>query len=501
MKRRERFFALMLGLLLTVGCAKPAGDGPSSSAPSASEPSAQEGPQSFALAYSREDTLNPYSAQTEANLNLAGLLFDSLTVIDDRFSPVCSLAAEVQFSDATHLVARLREGACFSDGTAVTGADVVFSFQLAKASANYKALLTHVTAVSLDRKSGALTFTLSATDPNGTACLSFPVIQKASATSAAGEAPLGGGLYRLKNENGTATLERNPYCGKTAKYTTVLLHHLPNAERMYYGLKSGNITYYYDDLESGQIPRVSGASAAVNMNALVYLGVNSGREGLADARVRQALSRLIDRKALAASACSGWAVAASAPFHPAWAPMQELKSAVSGRDLSGAVELLEAAGYGTTSRELKTLSVELIYSTSSGSRSAAAEQIRSELEGAGIRVTVTPLDYAEYKNRLAAGKYDLYIGEIRLTATMDLTPLLGAGGAAAFGVKTDGAGATAYRQYCEGAQSLEEFVAAFGEDLPYIPLCWRSGFAAFDRRLSTVTPHGFSPFYGMESWK
>jgi hypothetical protein len=47
---------------------------------------------------------------------------------------------------------------------------------------------------------------------------------------------------------------------------------------------------------------------------------------------------------------------------------------------------------------------------------------------------------------------------------------------------------------------LQEFVTAFGEDMPYIPLCWRCGFAAYDRRLDTVTPHGYAPYFGLADW-
>lgn len=76
---------------------------------------------------------------------------------------------------------------------------------------------------------------------------------------------------------------------------------------MYYGLTSGNITYYFNDLSSGVLPRVTGASAAVDMNALLYLGVNSASAGVSNAAVRQAISGLIDRKSLVESAFSGWA--------------------------------------------------------------------------------------------------------------------------------------------------------------------------------------------------
>ena len=103
------------------------------------------------MAYSRDDTLNPFSAATEANLNLAGLLYDSLTVIDDSFTAVPSLAASVTQTDQTHLEAVLHDGAVFSDGSPVTAEDVTASFRQARAGTNYRALLANVTAADTDR--------------------------------------------------------------------------------------------------------------------------------------------------------------------------------------------------------------------------------------------------------------------------------------------------------------------------------------------------------------
>ena len=273
---------------------------PVSSAPEAVTP--QESPKVFALPYSKEDTLNPYACTTEANAYLATLLYDSLTVVDGAFMPRLSLAATVTPTDATHLTVTLRQGVTFSDGTAVTAADVKASFDTARKSEQYKELLKNITAAAVDRKSGAITFTLAKGDPNAAACLSFPILKAGKNTVAAGEAPLGGGLYVYTVGDNGASLVANPHYGKTPRYATVTLRHLPNTDSMYYGLASGSITYYYDDLNVGDTPRVSGASAKVDMNALTYLGINSGRGALSDPTVRQALNLLIDRTAHAASA-------------------------------------------------------------------------------------------------------------------------------------------------------------------------------------------------------
>ncbi len=499
----RRLFCLCLTcLLLTafVGC----GGGPATSEPMLSDalPGGQSsgGPQNFAVAYSEEDTLNPFEATTEVNLSLAGALYDGLVVIKEDFSSELSLAQSIDAQDESHFSAILREDVRFSDGSRVQPSDVVFSFQKAKASPNYRELLSSVTAASVNKKTSEVVFTVTCTEPNAYACFSFPVVKASSWTTAVGEAPIGGGTYMLKKTDSGPVLHANPFSNPRRNeqpfYTTVSLRHLPNTEAMYYGFASGNITYYYNDLSQGDPQRVSGASAAVNMNALFYLGCNSARYPLNEASVRRALSKLVDRQSLASAAFSGWAEPSASPYHPVWSgtPSQET------RDLPGALTLLEGFGYGTAAGQIP-LTLELIYSNEGGFRSAAAEAIRSQLESAGLLVMLTPLAYSDYMARLQAGQFDLYLGEVRLPATMSLAALM-PGGSCGFGVSPDNAAVTLYKQCLTtaSAEVQKQFSQVFNEELPFIPLCFRKGFAAYDRRLTTVTPHGYNPFYGIASW-
>ena len=45
----------------------------------------------FALAYTGDDTLNPYKAKTSTNLNLSSLFFEGLVKIDDEMMPAPQL--------------------------------------------------------------------------------------------------------------------------------------------------------------------------------------------------------------------------------------------------------------------------------------------------------------------------------------------------------------------------------------------------------------------------
>lgn len=449
----------------------------------------------FALAYSHDDTLNPFAAATEVNCQLTSLLYEGLTALDAAMEPQPLLAAAVEQTDPTHLTVTLRSGAVFSDGSAVTPADVTASFEAAKQSARYGALLQNVTAVREEQ--GNLRFTLTSADPNAAACLTFPIVKANTLTEEPARGPLGSGVYRIKATDTGAKLVRNKRNKAKPTYETVTLRHLPNTAARQYALASGDITYYFDDLSEGTNPRITGASRPIEMNALLYLGVNGTKGKLSDPTVRQALSALLDRTAVATEVYAGLATATVQPFHPSWGAMNKL-TVPAGRDLDGALTRLDEAGCKAEGGP--RLELELLYSTERGDRARVADLIRTQLEGGGIAVTLTPLTEAELRDRLKSGKFDLYLGELRLTADHSLRPWL-AGGDASYGIPRSDGAAAAYRDYLSGTAALAEFLTAFGEDLPYIPVCWRSGLAAYDRGITTVTPTAYDPYGGLAGWK
>ena len=52
---------------------------------------------------------------------------------------------------------------------------------------------------------------------------------------------------------------------------------------------------------------------------------------------------------------------------------------------------------------------------------SAAQLIAGQLESAGMEITVNALDFEDYTAALAQGDFDLYLGEVVLTADFDLT--------------------------------------------------------------------------------
>ena len=81
--------------------------------------------------------------------------------------------------------------------------------------------------------------------------------------------------------------------------------------------------------------------------------------------------------------------------------------------------------------------VGMIVNQENSFKVASARQIAAELSVFDLKVTVEALPWAEYTAALADGKYDLYYGEVKLSADWNLAPLLATGGALNYGRYSD----------------------------------------------------------------
>lgn len=495
MKPKALFAAVLAVALCLTGCSTlpKSVTGGGQDAPLSQSSTVSSDPFRFSLRYSGTDVLNPYTAKTGVNYGLSGLLYEGLTAMDDHMEPQLSLAASVQAEDPLHPSAVLREDALFSDGTAVTAADVAASFALAKTSAQYASLLALVESAEA-RDSRTVVFTFSSNEPNYLACLSFPVLK---ADSVSDGTPVGSGPYRYKAGD-IPQLESNPYASAKPNLEPVYLVASEDDSTAVNGLDSGTYSFVYSDLSGGEVPRTSGANLRVPLNYLVFLGINAGKADFAKSGVRLAISAALSRNTLASAAYSGWATAAVSPFPTQWTPASAIKGWSAGENIAVAVAHLSQAGYNTEDGEV--LSCCLLVNEDNPFRTAAARSIAEQLSAVGFAVEVEELAFDEYTRRIKQGDYDLYLGEIRLTEDMSLRPFFAEDGAAAKGIAADSLAKNAYGKYLAGESTLEEFIGAFAADMPFVPLCWRQGLAAYDRALGGVNSTAFNPFYDVVNW-
>lgn len=433
---------------------------------------------SIDIGYSPEDSLNPFFIETDLNSDIVSLVFEPLFYIDDSFCARNGIASSYTVKENI-LTVKINTAVAFSDGVQISSSDVVYSFNKAKESANYKnELLFIASAVAV--ASDTVNFTLSVKAPNAADSLSFPIVKTSTAEDAS-SLPVGTGLYKIASTAENAKLEYNPYCKKPQpNIATVKLIALKEASTLLHTLELGTIDAYFDDLSSGSYSQANAQIAKTNLSNLVFLGMNSNSYGLSSSALRQAVYYSVNRQSIVKNDFKNYAVESAVPYHPEWHILAESEYDISELTLnySQAQILMKNAGFNDK------LSYRLIVYSGNNFKISAAKEIQKNFSNIGINLIVDELTWEDYKLALINGAYDFYIGEVKLPKNMDLTALFGSAGQI-YGTSASDTTAAAYSEYLSGNISLEAFTRSFLQNMPFVPLCFRMGTLVYS---DSVTP-------------
>ncbi len=430
------------------------------------------------VGYSQDDSLNPFFLQTDINSDIPSLIYEPLFYVDDTFCARNGLAQSYTIAERT-LTVKLDKSVAFSDGVQFSSADVIYSFTLAKQSHIYKdelSIISSATATSAD----TVVFSLNADYSNAVDSLSFPIVKTGTADDK-DSFPIGTGLYKWVRTGEEIKLEYNPYCKKPQpKITSVELVKLTSASTLIHTLELGTIDVYFDDLSTGSYSQANARISRTNLTNLVFLGMNSNSYGLSSAAMRQAVYYSINRQSIVKNAFKNYAVESAVPYHPEWHVVAEAEMDLSDLSLnySKAQTLMKNAGFNDT------MNYNLIVYSGNHFKVAAAKLLQENFMNIGINLTIQELTWDGYKAALAAGNYDFYIGEIKLPRNMNMSVLF-SDGSAVYGKPATDTTSTAYGEYINGKISLETFTLSFLQNMPFAPICFRSGALVYSNKITT----------------
>ncbi len=464
------------------------------------------------LLYSKADTFNPYTAKTEINRQLCGLIYEPLIKLDNEFNMIYRLAKEITNEEKLWTVKLI--DTVFSDGTALTAQDVVYSYNIAKASAttHASALYEVVTATATDTKT--VVFELNQIDNYFANLLSFPIIKANSDTVTDSDgvvaAPIGCGRYTLDEKE--ALLEQNSnYFGKKGQIASIKLIDAPDSDAVSHYVEIGATDIYYADESSASIVRMSGKRTQVNLNNLVYIGINSAYPELKNKNIRYAISAALDRSKICRNAFYNNAVAATGFFSPFFDDAKPYQTIDEVPNLKITVENFGQIGYNSQDEEGYLLNLSgrrvkftLLVNEENPSRVIAAKLISEQLKAVGIEITVVEKSYEQYIASLQSGAFQLYLGEVNILNNMDLSGLVVPGGSAAYGVigpapqvadtdtdaetedeetpdtVIDTSISSILKGFYSGTDSIGSVVSVLLTEMPQIPICYRQGVLFYD---------------------
>jgi peptide/nickel transport system substrate-binding protein len=325
---------------------------------------------------SEQQSMDPQFARTGNNQMTATHIFDRLTGLDNNMRVVPALAESWKNVDPNTWEITLREGVKFHDGRPLTLDDVVYSLKrpptLLNSPASFSSSVANIASIeaigprSLRIKS-IMTDPLFIQEIGRVYIVSKAVTENASNEDFnKGTAAIGTGPYRFVEwvPADHMTLERNEdYWGPKPAYKRVTVKFISNPAARVAALQAGDVQLvdlvppaFVADLKSNPAIRLTETESL----RLVYLALDSDRDQspfltditgqplktnpLKDARVRQALSLLVQRDRLVERVLSGAGTPAG-QIVPAGIFGYDPSLTPAVHDLPAAKRLLAEAGY------------------------------------------------------------------------------------------------------------------------------------------------------------
>lgn len=359
------------------------------------------------------DTLFPWKATQFQAVNVLGLVYGTLTELDQDLAVVPGLAESWEVSeDGLTVTLQLREGVVFADGSTFGSEDVVSSLeqiQVEENAAVARASLTTVTGIEAPDEQ-TVVLTLSTPDAallTNLASVNLAMLSSDDTEEELNTAPNGTGPFAFESRepSQSLTLVRNDdYWGDAPALGGIEFRVIPDETSIVSALDSGNVQFAV--LDDPIVAQSVGPNVSVESTPqLSYhvLQLNARKGALTDVNVRLAIQCAIDRQQVLDTAAFGEGEVTGPITSPAYRSDPSARPCPE-RDLDKAAEYLEAAGMSDG------VTVQAIVSQGEYATSVAeAENLQAQLAEANITLELEVMEIGTFVDRWLAADFEAAI--------------------------------------------------------------------------------------------
>lgn len=391
----------------------------------------EENTQELALAYYPKYSLNPIYGSDYTNRVLMSLMYQPLFAVDNSkvATPILASSYKVYEGGRTWVV-YLEPDARFSDGTAVTNEDVVATYTKAKENDYYKGrFLYHLSKVQLS-DDGGVAFYMNTAYENLALLLDVPII-KADQVDYDGieQIPTGSGPYTFQQGVNGGYLQRNHewWCGDAKLAATdeaIELVEVSSPADVRDEFQFGKVSLACTNPMSASFAeyRCDYELWEIESGYFLYIGCNIQWSDFFPENhpLREFLTYAIDRETYVSDVYRGMADPVTLPCSPREIFYNETLAAKYQYDsmkfLSELASFRVPTKDGGGDKELR-----ILVNSEDSARVQIARDLAESLTDLGLKSTTLEHSGSVFKNVLAAGNYDIYLGLTRLSPTMDLS--------------------------------------------------------------------------------
>jgi peptide/nickel transport system substrate-binding protein len=378
------------------------------------------------------DSLDPRLTKNTSGFRMKELAFNGLVAINPDYTPVPDLAEKWDNPDDKTWVFHLRQGVKFHDGSDFTASDVKFTYEsvLDQAFASpFRAFYLSVDKVEATDKN-TVTFTLKTPFAPFLSYMDLAIVPQAAVQKLGadfGTKPVGTGPFKVDRWTTGDTIElsaNDSFFGGRPNLDRVRVKVVPDNSGRVVGLESGDLDFVQSPVSPQDVSRVqSAAKLKVDRTpaaGYTYVNLNCADPILADKKVRQALSHLINKQQIIDTIYKGIGKPANGPIVPGmWAYSADVPSYDYNPDK--AKQLLEEAGWkaaadGMRSKDGQKLSLTVRTHSEDPDRKQLIQVLQSEFQKVGIDATTSTVEFPAFFQDMQDGKYQVgVIGWLNLS--------------------------------------------------------------------------------------
>lgn len=520
-KQMKRLLALLLtaALLLTVTACKKdeadsdGDDGPTID-PNSSDVAVKAQDDLFTLGYDADYTMHPLRTTSSANALVDCLVYEFAVEVDQDFQPVPNLISSWSSENGISWFFTVDTTVTFHDGSNLTAGDVAYSINQARNSETYGPRLNKVWGVSALNDETVM-ITLSDTNYMFPRLLNVPVVKNDNADGL----PTGSGPYVFADDLSCLTLYPDYRDAAEMPIDVIYLHENGDREQMIADYSTSLTDLVVND-PTGLSRLGYGSNNEVRYfptTNMQFIGMNTLSEFTCYQSYRYALNFAVDRAYIADSLLNGSAAVASLPICPENSLYNGDLAARYAFDLENCKRLFSDAGVRDYDEDgmleyqlpggIAEIDLDFIVCSDNTDKVKAAQKIAADLESIGIGVTVRQLTWVEYVYSITNGEYDMFYGEVKLSADFNLTDFITTKGVKNFfGINDPN-----YYEYIHSflsAQTDEERHAACDYMCQYIadgavivPICFEKQQVLTHRDVvSGIAATQYNVFYDLKNW-
>ena len=388
--------------------------------------------QSLTLTYFPDRSMNPLIGVNITNRVLFSLIYQGLFSVDRNNNPVPILCSYYQATaDNRNYTFYLESDAKFSDGSPLTVADVLATYEAAKNSEYYGGRFTYIDSV-VQGENNSVVFHLTTAYENLPLLLDIPIVKVGHTED---EFPVGSGPYCFLKTTSGAQMNKvqDWWCKDKVKLPT-------NAEVIALNEATSQAQvrdeFEFADLDLAISNPMSDSYAEyrcdyelweVESGIFLYLGCNAlWSEFFKDGRndeLRKALTYAIDRETIINSYYRGRAHASTLPTSPGSPYYSESLASRYEYDPLRFVSAIQNM-YVPKNDKGQPKKMLILVNCDDSARLRTARFLAKQLTELGLEAGT--LEYGgstntTYQQVLQAGSFDLYLGQTKLSANYDLS--------------------------------------------------------------------------------